>query len=80
MFAPSKKAGHMVATDQLCETSQKILANWVPSTHGPERALASGIWITSTVRSIYIALIAHIASRLSDGGFGNIVGPNSKYQ
>ena len=34
MFAPSKKAGHMGATDQLCETSQKVLANGVPSTHG----------------------------------------------
>ena len=40
MFAPSKKAGHMGATDQLCMTMQKVLANrvprkWVP--HGAEQ-------------------------------------------
>ena len=29
-----QKAGHMGATDQLSLTSQKVLANGVPSTHG----------------------------------------------
>lgn len=37
MFAPSKKAGHMGATDQPCETDQQVLANGVPSTHGTLR-------------------------------------------
>jgi hypothetical protein len=30
VFAPSKKAGHMGATDQLYVTNQKVLANRVP--------------------------------------------------
>ena len=34
MFAPSRKAGHMGATDQLFVTNQKVLANGMPSTHG----------------------------------------------
>ena len=34
VFAPRKMAGHMGASDQLCATSQKVLANGVPSTHG----------------------------------------------
>lgn len=36
-FVPSRKAGHMGATDQLCATDQKTLVNGVPSTHGTQR-------------------------------------------
>jgi uncharacterized protein involved in propanediol utilization len=40
VFAPSKQAGHMGATDQHCMTMQEVLANRVPSTHGMARSSA----------------------------------------
>jgi hypothetical protein len=40
VFAPSKQAGHMGATDQLFMTMQKVLANRMPSTHGMSRLVS----------------------------------------
>ena len=66
MFAPSKKAGHMGATDQLCATDQKVLANGVPSTHGTNQ-------LCTTSRPLLAPKIASWSSKVTVESMGAIL-------
>jgi hypothetical protein len=63
VFAPSRKAGHMGATDQLYVTDQKVLANRVPSTHGTKETST----VTKTDRAMRSASVyASVGCRIDE--------------
>jgi len=70
VFAPSKKAGHMGATDQLFVTHQKVLASGVPSTHGDELTTSKLKW-----RSADLAYAVHFRLRHAERSPNVTFGP-----